>query len=153
MLVTSGTVHWCNTCGCLAESRTAKRMQMVCPGPPPVAAGNGGVRQQLMGLRAGMHPVTGIRLPATRGANGSTASRNWTYSRLKPSEGDRGSFAPYELRDVIRSFVGDASDTDPVEKVGEVDSDEEFWLNLPLLDTRGSRIQSVPTLPTRTFPG
>ena len=47
-LIMSGTVQWCEACGTFAESRTSKRMQDVCPGPPPAAAGNGGMRQQLM---------------------------------------------------------------------------------------------------------
>ena len=91
-LVTSGTVHWCETCGCFAESRTSKRMMDGCPGPPPASAGNGGMRQQLMSLRAGLHPVTGVRLPP---AVRSTARGSGTYSRLKPGAGGLDDFVPY----------------------------------------------------------
>ena len=50
------------------------------------------MRQQLMALRAGLHPVTGMRLPA---ASGSTASGSGTYSRLKPVNGGCDDFVPY----------------------------------------------------------
>ena len=63
-----------------------------CPGPPPAAAGNGGMRQQLMSLRAGLHPVTGLRLPASCG---STAYGSGTYSRLKPEASCDSGFVPY----------------------------------------------------------
>ena len=68
------------------------RWRAACPGPPPAAAGNGGMRQQLMALRAGLHPVTGMRPPA---ASGSTTMGSGTYTRLKPKEGEGGDFIPY----------------------------------------------------------
>ena len=43
-LIMSGTVQWCEVCGAFAESRTSKRMQDVCHGPPLAATGNGGMR-------------------------------------------------------------------------------------------------------------
>lgn len=92
-IVTSGIIHWCETCGCFAESRTNRRMKDACPGPPPAAAGNGGMRQQLMAMRAGLHPVTGMRLPA---ASGSTMMGSGTYSRLKLGNDGCDGFAPYE---------------------------------------------------------
>ena len=67
VLVESGTMQWCDTCGTYSESRTSRRMVNVCPGPPPVSAGRGGMRQQLMALKAGRHPVTGLRLPPPAG--------------------------------------------------------------------------------------
>ena len=62
------------------------------PRTPPVAAGNGGMRQQLNSLRAGIHPVTGLRLPES---SGSTALGNGTYSRLKPCGEADADFTPY----------------------------------------------------------
>ena len=69
-----------------------KRMGDCCLGPPPAAAGNGGMRQQLSSLRAGLHPVTGLRLPAP---SGSSALGNGTYSRLRPAAGTNNDFVPY----------------------------------------------------------
>ena len=51
------------------------------------------LRQQLMALRAGMYPVTGLRLPVTCG---STIHGNGTYSRLKPEPSCDSGFVPYE---------------------------------------------------------
>ena len=45
-----------------------------------------------MALRAGLHPVTGMRLPA---ASGSTTIGSGTYARLKRKVGERGDFVPY----------------------------------------------------------
>ena len=45
-----------------------------------------------MALRAGLHPVTGLRLPA---ASGSTALGSGTYSRLKPVGSGCDDFVPY----------------------------------------------------------
>lgn len=90
--VTSGTVHWCETCGCCAESRTSNRMKDACPGPPPAAAGNGGMKQQRMSLRAGIHPVTGLRLPEVCG---SSAHDIGAYSQLKPGTDSNDDFEPY----------------------------------------------------------
>ena len=197
-MVASGAVHWCETCGCFAESRTNKRMQAACPGPPHAAAGNGWMRQQLMALRAGLHPVTGMRLPA---ASGSTTMGSGTYTRLKPKEGKGGDFIPYvptvfeaslptggesaerkrwllrgripckqnkearrlkklrrkvakaEVCEAIRSFVDGQCDYAPVTEVGGDNSDEEFWLTLPAMDTRVNRIQGIPSQPGRAFPG
>ena len=91
-LITAGTVEWCETCGSFSESRTSQRMKDCCPGPPPIAAGNGGMRQQLNSLRTGIHPVTGLRLPDS---SGSSALGNGTYSRLRPSVVGDALFSPY----------------------------------------------------------
>ena len=93
ILIESGTVQWCDTCGTYAESRTSQRMMNVCPGPPPAAARKGGMRQQLMALKAGRHPVTGIRLPAP---SSNSALGSGTYALLKPSPSVDSSFVPYE---------------------------------------------------------
>ena len=45
-----------------------------------------------MSLRAGLHPVTGVRLPP---AVRSTARGSGTYSRLKPGAGGLDDFVPY----------------------------------------------------------
>ena len=95
-MVTSGTVQWCNTCGCFSENRATKRMQQACPGPPPQSAGEGGVRQQLGRLRAGLHPVTGNRLPIARDNCGNVFGGNGIYSRLKPGVSVDRDFSPYE---------------------------------------------------------
>ena len=67
-------------------------MKDCCPGPPPAAAGTGGMRQQLNSLRSGLHPVTGLRLPES---SGSTALGSGTYSRLKPTAEADPDFVPY----------------------------------------------------------
>ena len=91
-LVTFGTVVWCEVCDCFAESRTSRQMQKGCPEPPPAAAGNGGMRQQLMALRAGFHIVTRRRLSD---AVGGTAQGRGAYSRLTPSSETVEDFRPY----------------------------------------------------------
>ena len=83
-MVTSGMVQWCNTCGCCAESRTNARMKHECNGPPPPSHGSGGMKQQLLKLRAGLHPVTGQRLPEAKKIDGSEAWGSGSYLRLKP---------------------------------------------------------------------
>ena len=50
------------------------------------------MRQRLSSLRAGLHPVTGLRLPAP---SGNSALGNGTYSRLRPTTGPVNGFAPY----------------------------------------------------------
>ena len=101
VLVETGTVQWCDTCGAYSESRTSRRMMNVCPGPPPLSAGRGGMRQQLMALKAGRHPVTGLMLPAP--SRNMAALGSGTYARLKPTPnaGDEGPFVPYEPRVVM----------------------------------------------------
>lgn len=162
------------------------------------------MRQQLIALRAGLHPVTGLRLPA---ASGSTAGGSVAYSRLKTVSIGCEHVAPYipttfdppvpcgesaerkrwllrgrvlcrpgreaaklkrlrrkrvkeEVREVIRSFINADEDGGrpgytevAVREMGSGDSDEEFWLALPTIDSRTSHIQSIPTQPSRSFPG
>ena len=78
--VISGCVIWCTTCGCFAESR-AQRLVKRCRGPPPV--GSGGMRRQILRLRAGVHPVTGMQLPAARNEAGELARGHGKYARLQ----------------------------------------------------------------------
>ena len=92
LLITSGTVVWCGICGSFAETRTSRRMTNSCNGPPPAAAGTGGMRQQLQSLRNNVHPVTGVQLPAPLG---NSALGNGTYSRLKPTAAPSDGFVPY----------------------------------------------------------
>ena len=99
VLVDSGTVQWCDTCGTYSESRTSRRMVNVCPGPPPASSGKGGMRQQLMALKAGRHPVTGLRVPTHTSSNVALGSGH--YARLKPSPSGDESFVPYVPRDVM----------------------------------------------------
>ena len=50
------------------------------------------MRQQLMALRDGFHPVTGLRMPEP---SGSSARGRGTYSRLQATEGVAEGFTPY----------------------------------------------------------
>jgi len=50
-----------------------------------------------MALKAGRHPVTGLRLPAPSSSNAALGSG--TYARLNPSPSGDGSFAPYVPRE------------------------------------------------------
>ena len=50
------------------------------------------MRQQLSSLRAGLHPVTGLRLPAP---TGNSALGSGTYSRLRHTSEPTIGFAPY----------------------------------------------------------
>ena len=93
VLIEAGSVQWCDTCGTYAESRTSKRMAGVCLGPPPFAAGKGGMRQQLMALKAGKHPVTGHWLPSPSSSVAPVGKG--TYATLKPKISDDDSFVPY----------------------------------------------------------
>ena len=93
VLIEAGSVQWCDICGTYAESRTSKRMAGVCLGPPPAAAGKGGMRQQLMALKAGKHPVTGYCLPSPSGNVAPVG--NGTYAMLKPTISYDDSFVPY----------------------------------------------------------
>ena len=102
LIITSGTVVWCGICGTFSETRTSRRMVNCCLGPPPAAAGNGGMRQQLISLKAGVHPVTGLTLPAP---TGNSALDDGTYSRLRVTTEPTNGFVPYEPT----SFVPAAS--------------------------------------------
>ena len=96
-MVTSGMVQWCNTCGCCAESRTNARMKQECNGPPPPSHGSGGMKQQLLKLRAGLHPVTGQRLPEAKKIDGSEAwGGSGSYLRLKPVTSHDAAFKLYD---------------------------------------------------------
>ena len=64
----------------------------MCLGPPPAAAGNGGMKQQLAALKAGRHPVTGIVLPRS---SCSSALGSGTYSQLKAGPCCDCDFSPY----------------------------------------------------------
>ena len=94
-LIESGTVQWCGTCGCFAESRNTRRMSAACPGPPPRGGTQGGVRQQLMKLRAGVHPVTGRRLPMAIDSDGSALQGEGRYMRLHARTALNDTFAQY----------------------------------------------------------
>ena len=94
-LIDSGTVQWCGTCGCFAESRRTKRMQAKCPGPPPKDGNQGGVRQQLMELRSGKHPVTGMRLPMAIDSEGNAVQGEGTYAILQAKATPNTNFARY----------------------------------------------------------
>ena len=205
----TGTVQWCDTCGAYSESRTSRRLLNVCPGPPPLSAGKGGMRQQLMALKAGRHPVTGLRLPAP--SRNMAALGSGTYARLKPTPnaGNEGHFVLYEprvvvvpvpsgvsaerkrwlmrgrlrckiaksaallrrrrrkdakseVREVIRSFIGEAdgardqealsSDLDE-RATAEDEECEAFWASLPVEVSRERHILNIPSLPTHDFLG
>ena len=203
-MITSGTVQWCSTCGCFAESRATERMQQACPGPPPQSAGSGGMKQQLMRLRAGLHPVTGDRLPVAIDSDGKVLSGSGLYSRLTPSPAEGVStdpnFSPYvpctfanavpqvgrsaqdkkklmlakvrakpakearrrkrlrkseartDLNTLIDSFVADPSGPER-QPASEVNSDEEFWNNLPVDETRHGWVRNIPSPPAHDFHG
>ena len=61
--------------------------------------------------------------------------------------------AKEEVREVIRSFIEDSCEDDPMQELGNDESDEKCWLALPAMDCRTSHIQNVPTQPVRNFPG
>ena len=61
--------------------------------------------------------------------------------------------AKEEVREVIRSFIDDSCEDEPVHEVSKNESNETFWLTLPTTDSRASHIQSIPTQPSRSFPG
>ena len=82
----SGTIKWCGVCGAFAESRS-QRLQDSCKGPPPVLVG-GGLRAQLLCLRASIHPVTKERLPQARWLDGSLIEGTGTYLRLRTVESE-----------------------------------------------------------------
>ena len=98
-MITSGTVQWCETCGSFTESRTSRRMRDVCLGPPPAAAGNGGMKQQLASLKAGRHPVTGVIRPTP---SSSSALGSGTYSQLKVGPSDDRNFSPYVPEEFVK---------------------------------------------------
>ena len=59
------------------------------------SAGSGGMKQQLVRLRAGLHPVTGDRLLAARDSEGRPLCGSGLYSRLTPSVSSDPKFSPY----------------------------------------------------------
>ena len=175
-------------------------MQQACPGPPPQSAGSGGMKQQLMRLRAGLHPVTGDRLPAARDSDGMVLSGSGLYSRLTPNVSSDPNFSPYvpctfadavprvgrsaedkrklmlarirgrpakearirkrlrkfearaNLKTLIDSFVAEPSDLE-CEPASEVNSDEEFWNNLPVDEVRREWMRNIPSPPAHDFRG
>ena len=200
IMVTAGTLRWCVTCGCFAESRTTQRMQLTCPGPPPLSAGNGGMKQQLMQLRAGLHPVTGARLPAALDAEGRPFGGSGLYSRLKPNGVHDPNFSPYvpatlagpvpqegrsavekktlmlerirskrakedrnakrlrkleaktNLAHLIATFGNEQLEASSGTGT-QVDSDEEFWNNLPVGEVRHERLRCIPEPPAQAYRG
>ena len=108
VLLKSGTVLWCCTCGAFAESR-ADRLRSSCRGPPPQSLGTGGVRSQLNRLRASLHPVTRERLPQATRADGKPVHSVFGYARRQGVvEVDRH-FTIYEPEDfpkVVRDAEG-----------------------------------------------
>ena len=78
--------------------------------------------------------------------------------------------AKTEVAEVIRSFMQAANGVnhedgpatsvggqgaggeEPIHLAGS-DSDEEFWMNLPAISDRTSRIQCIPALASRPYPG
>lgn len=70
-------------------------MSAACPGPPPRGGTQGGVRQQLMKLRAGVHPVTGRRLPMAIDSDGSALQGEGRYMRLHARTALNDTFAQY----------------------------------------------------------
>ena len=162
------------------------------------------MRQQLMALKAGRHPVTGLRLPAP--SRNMAALGSGTYVRLKPGSSERPNpdpFVPYEprvvmvpvpsggsaerkrwlmrgrlrckigkeaallrrrrrrdakseVREVIRSFIGDADGASPNLDERATEEDEEceaFWANLPVEVSRERHILNIPSPPTYDFRG
>ena len=83
----SGSITWCGSCGCFAETR-ANGLSGECNGPPPKEQGSGGRRAQLNKLRSGLHPVTGARLPAVRMLDGKAVDGEGTYQRRQGNKDD-----------------------------------------------------------------
>ena len=94
-LARAGTLTWCRVCGGYAETK-AVSLSRACRGAPPASLGSGALRQQLEALWAGTHPVSGVRLPASIGADGQEVLARGCYHRLKgrTEEADEN-FKPY----------------------------------------------------------
>ena len=153
-----------------------------------------------MSLRAGLHPVTGDRLPAAIDSEGKPLGGSGLYSRLKPSEGSDPNFSLYvpaavagpvpqvgqsaadkrvlmlarirdrpakearrkkrlrmlearmNLTNLIESFVAEPVDIGG-EPTCQVDSDEEFWSNLPDGEVRHERMRCIPEPPAHSYRG
>ena len=94
----SGTITWCTSCGCFAETR-ANGLGGICKGPPARVSwskGTGGRQSQLDRLRAGQHPVTRMPLPVAVRLDGSTLSGYGGYHLLKVRHAITDSkFSPY----------------------------------------------------------
>ena len=105
VLMLSGTVLWCGTCGAFAESR-ANRLQRTCVGPPPQQLGSGGVRSQLNRLRAGLHPVTRARLSQTTRPDGTLLKAIGGYARRQKKVEVDQHFVPY----VVEAFPSAGKD-------------------------------------------
>ena len=81
VMLRAGTVVWCRTCGAFAETRGNKLLR-ACLGPPPQQQyGTGGMRSQLVLLRAGLHPVTRARLPQSTWMDGTALRSVHGYAR------------------------------------------------------------------------
>ena len=95
-LMRAGSILWCGTCGCFAETR-ASGLAGKCTGTPPAQLGSGGRKAQLTRLQSGLHPVTLSRLPAATWANGDPLRGEGKYSRLKAEVGhsEDPNFKPY----------------------------------------------------------
>ena len=97
MLLKAGTVTWCGTCGAFAETK-ANRLRRACMGPPPQQHGTGGMRSQLVLLRAGLHPATRERLPQSTWMDGTALRSLHGYARRQEcSEVIGEQYRPYEV--------------------------------------------------------
>jgi hypothetical protein len=79
-LARSGTIVWCSTCGCFAETR-ANGLIGSCSGPPPRSQGSSGRRSQLNRLNANLHPVTCTGIPPAKRIDGTGIMGDGTYRR------------------------------------------------------------------------
>ena len=101
LLFKSGTVVWCGACGAFSETR-ADRLRVACRGSPPQQFGTGGVKSQLVRLRAGIHPVTKLRLPQTTWVDGRPLNVHG-YSRRQARVEVDDKFIPYDARPMERA--------------------------------------------------
>ena len=54
---------------------------------------------------------------------------------------------------IIKSLGGQGAEGKEPTRFDGNDSDEEFWMNLPAISDRTSRIQCIPALASRPYPG
>ena len=96
VLLKSGTVVWCGVCGAFSETRS-DRLRVACLGHPPQQHGAGGVRSQLVRMRAGLHPVTKMKLPQTTWMDGRPVNTH-SYARRQGRVEVDDQFIPYEVK-------------------------------------------------------
>ena len=105
-LLVSGSIVWCCTCGSFTESRMGG-LKIACAGKAgPQAHGSGGVRAQLVRLRANKCSVTQQELPPPTLMDGTPVRSFAGYSRLEESEAADPGFVRYIPETSLRTRGG-----------------------------------------------